>query len=110
STVLRELVLSSEMKLMSALNALIKNNMIKNGKEIEDINYDLKYIGSLITEGFTSGYYPCWRLYLNDVHYDDLSETTLKHISKSVADGYIQGEVIENYLTRIYVGWWRLQT
>lgn len=70
---------------------------------------DLKYIGSLIVEGFTSGYYPHWRLFLTDVCHNELSEATLKHISESIIDGYVEGEVIENHDNHINTGWWRLQ-
>lgn len=66
----------------------------------------LEYIGSLIFRGFTSGYCPYWRLSLTDVCYSELSESTLEHISKSIAEGYVEGEVIENYHT----GWWKLET
>lgn len=70
----------------------------------------LKYIGSLIVRGFTSGYYPYWRLSLGGVYYDELSESTLDHISKSVAEGYIEGEVIENHNNHVNTGWWKLET
>ncbi|KKQ07689.1 MAG: hypothetical protein US18_C0010G0001 [Parcubacteria group bacterium GW2011_GWB1_36_5] len=69
----------------------------------------LKYIGNLIARGFTSGYYPYWRLFLTNVCHDELSELTLKHISESVADGYIEGEIVENHPNYVYTGWWRLQ-
>lgn len=70
----------------------------------------LEYIGSLIATGFTSGYYPYWNLSLSGICCDKLSESTLEHISKSVARGYIEGEIIENYQDRINRGWWRLET
>lgn len=70
----------------------------------------IEYIGSLIVRGFTSGYYPYWRLSLNGICHDKLSEPTLKHISKSIAEDYIEGEVIENYDNHINTGWWKLET
>jgi len=68
----------------------------------------LEYIGSLIVKGFTSGYYPCWKLSLDGFCYDELSESTLEHISKSVAEGYVEGEVVENDQNHINTGWWKL--
>lgn len=66
----------------------------------------LEYIGNLITDGFTSGYYPDWKLSLPDIHHDKLSDATLGHISKLVFGGYVEGEVIE----KVDRGWWRLET
>lgn len=68
-----------------------------------------EYIGNLVAEGFMSGYYPYWILFLTGIDYNELSEATLEHISQSITDGYIEGEVIENYKNRIDKGWWRLQ-
>ncbi len=84
--------------------------MNKNEQDMEDTSCDLNYIESLIAKGFTSGYYPFWNLLLNNICHNKLSEASLKHISKSVADGYIEGEVIENYQNNTSIGWWKLQT
>ena len=70
----------------------------------------LKYIGSLIKIGFTSGYYPYWRLSLSGICYDELGESTLEHIFRSVIEGYVEGEVIENQDNYINTGWWKLET
>ena len=83
--------------------------MSKNEKKTENSDSDLGYIGSLISNGFTSGHYPYWKLFLTGIFYDQLGESTLKHISEYVADGYVSGEVIENYQNCIERGWWRLQ-
>ena len=68
----------------------------------------LEYIGSLIAKGFTSGYYPHWSLSLSDICHDELSKETLGHISKSVSEGYVEGEVIENNDDHVDTGWWKL--
>ena len=69
----------------------------------------LEYIGDLIVDGFTSGHYPHWGLSLSGVNHNELSDSTLKHISKLIAGGYVQGEVIENYQNQVNRGWWRLE-
>ena len=70
----------------------------------------LEYIGSLIIKGFTSGYYPYWKLSLNNVSHNELSEATLEHISESITGGYIEGEIVENQDNHINTGWWKLET
>ena len=76
----------------------------------ENIDCDLEYIGNLISEGFTSGYYPYWKLSISGMRHDELGEITLNHISKLVAGGYIVGEVIESCHNITDSGWWKLQT
>ncbi len=70
----------------------------------------LEYIGNLIADGFTSGYYPDWKLSLSGIYHDKLSDVSLEHISKLVADGYVEGEVIEERQNQVDRGWWKLQT
>ncbi|MDO9230994.1 MAG: hypothetical protein Q7U36_00745 [bacterium] len=72
-------------------------------------DYDLEYIGSLIANGFTSGYYPYWKLSLIDISHYELSDATLDHIAEFVVDGYVEGEISENYHTKSDRGWWKLQ-
>ena len=69
----------------------------------------LEYIGNLIAEGFTCGYYPDWRLSLSGIYHDELSDATLNHISEYVADGYVEGEVIEECNDKLDKGWWKLE-
>jgi hypothetical protein len=72
-------------------------------------NCKFEYIGNLIAEGFTSGYYPYWKLSLSGIHHNELSDATLNHISEYAADGYTEGEVIENCKNKFDRGWWRLE-
>ncbi len=82
--------------------------MSEDERIIGNTDCGLKYIGNLITDGFTSGYYPYWKLSLAGVYHGELSDTTLNHISKLVAEGYVAGEVIENYKNQVERGWWKL--
>lgn len=86
-----------------------ENGFLIEEQEIIDTDCKLEYIGSLIADGFTRGYYPHRGLSLFGVHHYELSDAILGHISKSVADGYIEGEIIENYQNQSDRGWWRLQ-
>ncbi len=81
----------------------------KYEQKTANIECDLKYIGSLIAEGFMSGYYPYWKLSLAGAYHYELNDVILKHISKSVADGYVKGEIIKNYQNQSGRGWWILQ-
>jgi len=55
----------------------------------------LEYIASWIVNGFTIGYYPYWELSFNNIQHNELSTETLGHIASVVADGYVEGEVVE---------------
>lgn len=66
----------------------------------------LECIANWIKNGFASGYYPFWKLSFNNVQHNELGEATLNHIACAVADGYVEGEVIEDKVN----GWWRIET
>jgi hypothetical protein len=69
---------------------------------------DIKTISSLISQNYTSGYYPKWKL--NFTEQFDFSDETFKHISKLVFDGIYQGEVIELLKDgEVFRTWWRIE-
>jgi hypothetical protein len=82
--------------------------MSKNEQINENTERDLEYIGSLIVDGFTSGYYPEWKLSVTGLYHDELSDTTLEHISKCIFLGFVAGEVVEDYRNFINRGRWKL--
>ena len=65
----------------------------------------LEYMRGQISEGFTSGYNPDWELSVAGVRHEELDDISLQHISKLVADGFVEGEVILEHQNKR--GWWR---
>jgi hypothetical protein len=70
---------------------------------------DHEYIANLIAEGYTSGCYPYWEIHytLDKKHLD---EWELERIAKSVAEGYIEGEILVDINDEEKCGWWILTT
>jgi len=71
--------------------------------------YEEEEIAKWVSKGCFSGYYPHWKLLINDVDKENLSETTLKHITNAIENGCIEGEIIEDDFNSDNNGWWILQ-
>jgi len=67
----------------------------------------LEYIANWIVNGFTIGYYPYWDLSFSNIQHNELSTETLLHIANAVADGYVEGEIIEVSTNN---GWWKIKS
>ncbi len=69
-------------------------------------NKTLEYIANWIANDFTRGHYPYWELSFNNIQHNELSTETLWHIASAVADGYVEGEIVEGSTNN---GWWKIQ-
>lgn len=66
----------------------------------------LECIANWIVNGFTRGHYPYWELSFNNIQHNELSTETLGHIGNAVADGYLEGEIVEDSHNN---GWWKIK-
>jgi hypothetical protein len=65
-------------------------------------------IAKLIIKGFTSGYYPDWKLQFSNIAIDDVSQPSLNHIASQISNGFICGHVIEDNKNPDNNGWWEI--
>ena len=66
-------------------------------------------VAPLIRDRFTSGHYPYWRFTCSGIEHQNISDGSIDRIAQLVADGYVEGEILEGdgrVLSRV---WWKIE-
>ena len=57
---------------------------------------NLHHVGHFIALGYTSGYYPTWKITFTDIDRANISQSSINYIANLIKMGVTEGQVIED--------------